>query len=120
MIRQNAHCAAGMCLVLFIAVEARAERLLDTEGVELHGTAEVAAHSAGTCHVREESHSAEEYEWIKTNEGQPLDLWELSFSAHNGSGRPLDHLIARYGIESRWPPCTNWKVVSASEYGAIA
>ena len=27
---------------------------------------------------------------------------------YNGSGKALDHLIALYGIESPWPPCTNW------------
>ena len=32
----------------------------------------------------------------------------MDFSAYNGSGKALDHLIARYGIEAEWPPCTNW------------
>ena len=32
----------------------------------------------------------------------------VDFSVRNGSGRWLDHLIARYQIDSEWPDCTNW------------
>lgn len=48
---------------------------------------------------------------VRGNEGQPLDLWEVRFSVYNGSDCALDHLIARYGIETKWPPCTSWDVV---------
>ena len=37
-----------------------------------------------------------------------MDVWRLDFSVHNGTGSWLDHLIARFGIASEWPDCTNW------------
>ena len=49
-----------------------------------------------------------EYERKKANHGQPVDVWQLDLSVHNGSGRPLDHLIAKYDIAAQHPPCTNW------------
>ena len=42
-----------------------------------------------------------------------MDVWRLDFSVRNGSGRWLDHLIARFQIESAWPDCTNWDVPTA-------
>ena len=95
-------------LVLGMVEDASAELLLETDGIELHGTARVVTYEASLCNVLEASHKEEEYERIKANHGQPLDVWQLDFSVYNGSGKWLDHLIALYGIESKWPDCTNW------------
>ena len=48
------------------------------------------------------------YEEKKANHDAPMDIWRLDFSVHNRSGKWLDHLIARYEIDSEWPQCTNW------------
>ena len=95
-------------MVLGVVEAASAELLLETDGIELRGTARVVTYEASLCNVLEASHTEAEYERIKANHGQPLDVWQLDFSVYNGSGRWLDHLIARYGIESKWPDCTNW------------
>ncbi len=81
---------------------------MEKDGVALTGTVQLVQRGAATCRVLEANHPGEQYERIKENEGQPLNLWELDFAVHNGSGRPLNHLIALYGIESPWPPCTYW------------
>ena len=44
-----------------------------------------------------------------------MDIWRLDFSVHNGSGRWLDHLIARFQIEAEWPDCTNWDGLDAGQ-----
>ena len=95
-------------MVLGMAEDASAELLLETGGIELHSTARVVTYEASLCNVLEASHTEAEYERIKASHGQPLDVCQLDFSVDNGSGRWLDHLIARYGIESKWPDCTNW------------
>ena len=95
-------------LVLAMAADAPAQRLLETDGIELRGTARVVTYAAGICNVLENHYSQAGYEEIKANHGQPLDVWQLDFSGYNGSEKWLVHLIARYGIESKWPPCTNW------------
>ena len=94
-------------LVLFpiLAVDARAELLLEVDGVELHGTARLVASRTSTCNVLESDTS---YEEKKANHGAPMDVWRLDFSVHNRTGRWLDHLIAQYEIASQWPACTNW------------
>ena len=95
-------------MVLAIPAPAFGQRLLETDGIELRGTARVVTYEASLCNVLEASHTEEEYERIKANHGQPLDVWQLDFSVYNGSGKWLDHLIALYSIESKWPDCTNW------------
>ena len=67
----------------------------------------------GTCNVLESDTS---YEANKENDGAPMDIWRLDFSVRNGSGRWLDHLIARYQIDSEWPDCTNWDGPGAGEF----
>ena len=94
--------------LLLITIPGQARRLMELDGIELRGTARVLTYGAATCHVLEEKYSEEDYARLKDNEGQPLDLWQLDFAVYNGSGKALDHLIARYGIEAEWPPCTNW------------
>ena len=93
---------------LLCATNVHARRLMELDGIELHGTARIVEYSSATCHVLESNNTEEEYERLKVNEGQSLNLWQLDFTVYNGSGKALDHLIARYGIESPWPPCTNW------------
>ena len=109
MLRFGMRWGMAITLVLLVMVtDGHAQRLLETDGIELRGTARVVTYGAAVCNVVEASHTEEEYERIKANHGQPLDVWQLDFSVYNGSGKWLDHLIARYGIESKWPPCTNW------------
>ena len=109
MLRFGIRWGMAITLVFLVMVtDGHAQRLLETDGIELRGTARVVTYGAAVCNVVEASHSEEEYERIKANHGQPLDVWQLDFSVYNGSGKWLDHLIARYGIESKWPPCTNW------------
>ena len=115
----NLHRALATALaLLLIAAPGQARRLMETGGIELRGAARVLTYGAATCHVLEEKHSDEDYARLKVNEGKPLNLWQLDFSVYNGSGKALDHLIARYNIETQWPPCTNWSFkpgVDASE-----
>ena len=95
-------------LALASAASADAQQLLTTDdGVSLRGTVRLLQGNAATCNVNEENEQ-DRYEELRVNQGQPLHLWELEFSVYNGSGRDLDHLVAFYGIESQWPPCTNW------------
>ncbi|WP_419949440.1 toxin-antitoxin system YwqK family antitoxin [Candidatus Palauibacter sp.] len=93
-----------------------AQRLLEVEGIELRGSARVVEYGAGTCNVSEERETAASYEQKKANHGQPVDVWQLDFSVYNGSGRPLDHLIANYRVASENPPCTNWSWPDAGRY----
>jgi len=104
----------GRCPLILIALlpltvaEAHAQRLLESDGIQLRGTARIVTYGAGTCNVAEDRETAVAYERKKANHGRPVDVWQLDFSVYNGSGRYLDHLIARYQIASEWPPCTNW------------
>ena len=88
-----------------LAVDAEGRQLLEVDGVELHGNALLVMSGGGTCNVLESDTS---YEERKQNHGAPMDIWRLDFSVHNGSDKWLDHVIARYEIESEWPDCTNW------------
>lgn len=97
--------ATALTLLPVLAADARAQLLLAVDGVELHGTVRRIMPGAGTCNVLETDTS---YETKKANHGAPMDVWRLDFSVRNGSGRWLDHLIARYEVESKWPDCTNW------------
>ena len=109
MLRLGMRWALAMAvMVLAMPAPAFGQRLLETDGIELRGTARVVTYAASLCNVLEASHTEEEYERIKANHGQPLDVWQLDFSVYNGSGKWLDHLIALYSIESKWPDCTNW------------
>ena len=92
-------------MVLLLAADARGQRLLETDGVELLGEAQLVMSGGGTCNVLE---SDTAYDRKKENHGAPMDIWRLDFTVRNGSGRWLDHLIARFQIDSEWPDCTNW------------
>ena len=109
MLRFGIRWGMAITLVFLVMVtDGHAKRLLETDGIELRGTARVVTYGAAVCNVLEEKYTEQEYEKLKANHGQPLNVWQLDFSVYNGSGKWLDHLIARYGIESKWPPCTNW------------
>ena len=97
-----------------LAADGRGQQLLEVDGIELRGDAAVVMSGGGTCNVLE---SDTRYEAKKENRGAPMDIWRLDFTVRNGSGRWLDHLIARYQIESEWPECTNW---DGPEAGAFA
>ena len=105
-------------LVLFpvLAADARGQQLLEIDGIELRGEAQLVMSGGGTCNVLE---SDTRYEAKKENHGAPMDVWRLDFSVRNGSGRWLDHLIARFQIESEWPECTNWDGPDAAQFAQI-
>lgn len=104
-----------MTLVLFAipAMDARGQRLLEVDGVELRGNSQLVMSGGGTCNVLESDTS---YEDRKKNHGAPMDIWRLDYSVRNGSGRWLDHLIATFSIDSVWPDCTNWDVPDAARF----
>ena len=103
-------------LILFaiLAVDARGQRLLEVDGIELRGDAQLVLSGGGTCNVLEADTS---YEARKENHGAPMDIWRLDFTVRNDSGRWLDHLIARFQIDSAWPDCTNWDGPDAARFG---
>ena len=79
----------------------------------LGGEAQLVMSGGGTCNVLE---SDTRYEEKQANQGAPMDIWRLDFRVRNGSGRWLDHLIARFQIESEWPECTNWDGPDAGSF----
>ena len=87
---------------------ASAEVLYDREGIQLQGSARIVSRNAASCNVLEEKYSPEEYEELKGNQGRPIHVWRLDFSAHNNTGKALDFLTASFFIEAPEPPCTNW------------
>ncbi|WP_419166152.1 hypothetical protein [Candidatus Palauibacter sp.] len=108
MVRLNRVQITTVALFSLMAGPAHAQRLFEVEGIELRGSARVLLYGAGTCNVLEHVETPTEYERRKANHGQPVDVWQLDLSVYNGSGKPLDHLIAQYGIAAEHPPCTNW------------
>ena len=74
----------------------------------MSATARVIDPGAATCRIREERHTAEQYEKLKPNEGQPLDVWRVELVVANYSGRPLDYVNAHLNVTSDWPPCDHW------------
>ena len=100
-----------LCCVL--AADAGGQQLLEIDGIELRGEAQLVQSGGGTCNVLESDTS---YEEKQGNHGAPMDIWRLDFSVRNGSGRWLDHLIARFQIESEWPDCTNWDGPDAGSF----
>ena len=104
---------ATLVLLATVEVDLLGRQLLERDGVELRGNAQLVLSGGGTCNVFESDTS---YEERKGNHGAPMDIWRLDFSVHNGSGRWLDHLIARFQIDSAWPECTNWDVPQARRF----
>ena len=74
------------CAVLLLATGAAgAETLYNQDGVQLSATARVIDPGGATCRVREERHSAEEYEKLKPNHSQPLNVWRVELVVANYS-----------------------------------
>ena len=107
---------AVACLLPVLPSAGRAQRLMELEGIQLLGSARVVAYGAATCEIRE-GFAGDDRAYDPANRGQPLDVWQLDFSIYNGSGKWLDHLIARYNIASEWPPCSSWDGPSAATVG---
>ena len=101
---------AGVLSLVSAALQG--QRLMELEGIQLRGSARVVAYGAATCEIRE-GFAGDDKAYDPANRGQPLDVWQLDFSVYNGSGKALDHLIARYNIASEWPPCSSWDGPSA-------
>ena len=101
----------GLVLWAALAAEAGGQQLLEIDGIELRGVAQIVQSGGGTCNVQE---SDTRYEEKRANHGARMDIWRLDFSVRNSSGRWLDHLIARFQIEAEWPECTNWDVPDAA------
>ncbi len=95
-------------LLLLSAGPAVAETLYNKDGVQLSATARVIDPGAATCRIREERHTAEQYEKLQPNHGQPLNVWRVELVAANYSGKALDYLSAHLQVDSAWPPCDNW------------
>ena len=97
------------CGVLLLTIApAGAETLYNQDGVQLSATARVIDPGAAECRIREERHTSEQYEKLKPNHGQPLDVWRVELVLANYSGKVLDYLSAHLNVESAWPPCDNW------------
>ena len=81
--------------VLFVALapDARGQQLLEIDGIELRGEAQLVQSGGGTCNVLE---TDTRYEEKQANHGAPMDIWRPDSTVRNGSDRWLDHLIARF------------------------
>ena len=98
-----ARIALGFVAAVTLAVPSQAQRLLEQDGIQLRASARVVAYGAATCEIRE-GFAGDDKAYDPANQGLPLDVWQLDFSVYNGSGKWLDHVIARYNIASEWPP----------------
>ena len=85
-----------------------AETLYNQDGVQLSATVRSIDPGAATCRVREERHTTEQYEELKPNEGQPLNVWRVDLEVANYTGKALDYLNAHLNVGSDWPPCDHW------------
>ena len=94
--------------VAVAGLAAQAETLYDKDGVQFEGTIRLVTSGAGRCNVLEEKYSEQEYEKLKANQDQPLNLWRVDFLIRNGSGRVIDYLNASSWVNAEYPPCTNW------------
>ena len=83
---------------LVLSLAAAGETLYQKDGVTLDGSVRIAQRDAAVCQVLEDSHSPEDYEKIKANQGRPLHVWRLDYSAYNGTGRALGSLAAHFKL----------------------
>ena len=93
---------------LLAAAPASAETFHSQDGVMFEGTLRKVVAEAAVCNVLEEKYTPDEYERLKPNHGQPLDLWQVDFAVRNESGRQIEHLRASGWVRAEHPPCTNW------------
>ena len=94
--------------VAVAGLAAQAETFHNKDGVQFEGTIRLVTSEAGRCNVLEEKYSEQEYEKLKANQDQPLNLWRVDFLIRNGSGRVIDYLNASSWVKAEYPPCTNW------------
>ena len=94
--------AIAFCTLTSASV-VQAETLYERDGIELRGTARIVTNEVAAC-----DEGPVVFHTLKRNHGQPLHIWQLDFSVHNGSGRPLQHIVAHFNIRSKLPPCSNW------------
>ena len=76
MTRSTAVPFLGLVLMTLAPAAASAQRLLETDGIELRGAARVVEYGAGTCNVSEEHETAASYEQKRANHGRPVDTVE--------------------------------------------
>ena len=102
--------AMGNCTLaaLLVAVPALAETFHRQDGVVFEGTIRRVVPNASVCNVLKEKYTPDEYERLKGNQGQPLDLWQVDYTVRNESRWALEHLRASSWVRSEHPPCTNW------------
>ena len=93
---------------LLAAVPVSAETFHSQAGVVFEGTLRKVVPQAAVCNVLEQNHTPDEYERLKSNQGRPLDLWQVDFAVRNESGRAIEHLRASGWVRTEHPPCTNW------------
>ena len=86
----------------------KAEILYDQDGIQFQASFRVTHYNAYTCDVPEDRVPEKKYEQIKDNHGQPIHIWEASYSVYNSTPKGLDYLRAFVAIESNWPPCHSW------------
>ena len=87
----------GILGTLLAAVSVSAETFHNQDGVLFEGTLRKVVPQAAVCNVFEENHTPDEYEFLKSNHGRPLDLWQVDFAVRNESGRRIEHLRRRGG-----------------------
>ena len=90
--------------VLMMVSAVHAEVLYEQDGIELRGTAQIVRNEIAICDAETVLQTFQ----MKRSHGQPLHIWQLNFSVHNGSGQPLQHIAAHFNIRSKLPPCSNW------------
>ena len=112
MVRFGTRWLVGSGLLFAAAPDAYAQLLYAENGVEVRASVRIVEYGAETCRVLEEHESAASYRRKRGNEGQPIDIWQVDYSVYNGSGRPLDRLLAVYRAEAHELPCTTWGLPS--------
>ena len=93
---------------LLAGIPVTAETFHSQDGVMFEGTLRKVVEQAAVCNVLEQNHPPDEYERLKPNHGQPIDLWQVDFAVRNESGRQIEHLRASGWVRAEHPPCTNW------------
>ncbi len=86
----------------------QAEILYDQDGIQFQASFRVTHYNAYTCDVPEDRVPEKKYEQIKDNHGQPIHIWQVSYSVYNSTQKGLDYLRAFVEIDSNWPPCHSW------------
>ena len=75
-----------VAVVLLAAATTSAETFHSQAGVVFEGTLRKVVPQATVCNVLEEKYTPDEYERLKGNQGQPLDLWQVDWVVRNADG----------------------------------